>query len=94
MNTILYVSDFGEVQTLLKKKYRKPTTYKFITDECGAVLLKGGLTIISLWSRPETEIVHLLTGSPQGVAHTISYKSKMLLDTEGRAKERGGLNNR
>lgn len=87
INTSLYVSDFGKIQSLLRKKYGEPTTYKFITDESGAVLSQGGLTIISLWTQPQTEIVHILTGSNLGTDHTIRYQSQKYRSTEKQAWE-------
>lgn len=88
INTSIYISDFGKIQSLLRKKYGEPTTYKFITDESGAVLSQGGLTIISLWSQAETEIVHILTGSISGTDHTIRYQSKKYRNAEKQAWER------
>ncbi|MBN2255550.1 MAG: hypothetical protein JW736_07570 [Deltaproteobacteria bacterium] len=93
MNTTLYVSDFGKIQTLLRKKYGEPTTYQFVADESGACLSHGGLTIISLWNQPGTEITHVLTGSPLRTDHTIWYKSKKHRDIERKAEERKVLNN-
>ena len=91
INTTLYIADFGKIQSLLKKKYGEPTTYKFVTDESGAVLSKGGLTIISLWSQSQTEILHILTGSELETDHTIRYKSKKYQPSERKAWEQNFL---
>jgi len=97
LNSNLYVNDYERVQKLLIKKYGEPKKAGEIwqvgdslfidkedKNDWGMAILKGELSLGSLWEVENTQISHMLGGRNFSVNHIINYQSmdsKVLMES-------------
>ena len=85
-NENLYIDDFREIKSSLTEKYGKHTEdnviwrnslYKDDISDWGLAISIGHLAFETIWTLPETKVMHQCKGDNYDITHILNYSSEI-----------------